>query len=182
MTVPYAEAAAALRAARTVTITTHINPDGDGVGAGLALLIALEGLGKQVRFLCPSAVASLYAFLPRFAAIRTLDDAAAAAAEPACEVMVSCDAGDKERLGAVWAAPRGLLVNLDHHATNTRFGGCNLVDEAAESSGVVVARLLAELGVALTAELATCLYTTIVFDTGRFRRASGMRATIFCTY
>lgn len=168
MTVPYAEAAAALRAACTITVTTHINPDGDGIGAGLALLIALERLGKQVRFRCPSAVASLYGFLPRFIAINTLEDPAAAAAEPTCDVLISCDAGDKERLGAVWAAPRARLINLDHHATNTRFGDCNLVDEAAESSGVVVARLLRELGVALDVQIATCLYTTIVFDTGRF--------------
>ena len=67
--------AEALRTARTVHVTTHINPDGDGIGAGLALLHGLERLGKRVRFLCPSRIASLYAFLPGFARIETvLDD------------------------------------------------------------------------------------------------------------
>ena len=55
----YPQAAELLRHAQSVIITTHLNPDGDGIGAGLALLIALERLGKQVRFLCPSKVEML---------------------------------------------------------------------------------------------------------------------------
>jgi phosphoesterase RecJ-like protein len=172
MTVPYAEAAALIAGARTVAITTHINPDGDGIGAGLALALALEAQGRQVAFWCPSPVASLYAFLPRFPLIVPVTDAAAAAALPAADLAISCDAGDKERLGAVWGLRRGALINLDHHASNTRFGDCNLVDEVAESSGVVVARLLAAMGCALTPAIAECLYTTIVFDTGRFMHSN----------
>jgi len=169
---PYEKAAAALNSARSITITTHINPDGDGIGAGLALLHALEGLGRQVRFICPSRVASLYNFLPGFERIEVIDTPEAAKALPPCEVMISADCGDRKRLGAVWDAPRTLLINLDHHATNDRFGDLNLVDEAAESSGVVVSRLLKSLGVPLDARLATCLYTTIVFDTGRFMHSN----------
>jgi phosphoesterase RecJ-like protein len=165
MTDAYDQAAALVVAAPLITITTHINPDGDGIGAGLALALALEAQGRRVRFLCPSPVASLYSFLPRFEIIRPV--ASAAAEEPA-GLVVSCDAGDKERLGAVWQVPRTQLINLDHHATNTRFGDCNLVDEQAESSGVVAARLLDRLGWPLTPAMAECLYTTIVFDTGRF--------------
>ncbi len=172
MNEPYAAAAQALRDASTVTVTTHLNPDGDGIGAGLALVHALEGLGKRVRFLCPSRIASLYAFLPGFARIEPVTDAAVAAALPPADVVISCDCGDRKRLGAVMAAPRGLLINLDHHATNDRFGDINLVDVVAESTGVVVSTLLRELGVPLDRTLATCLYTTIVFDTGRFMHSN----------
>lgn len=169
---PYAAAADALRNAPSITITTHINPDGDGIGAGLALLHALEGLGRQVRFICPSKLASIYAFLPGFDRIEVVDKVDAAKALAACDVMISCDCGDRKRLGAAWDAPRRLLINLDHHATNDRFGDLNLVDEAAESSGVVVSRLLEQLGVPLDQRLAECLYTTIVFDTGRFMHSN----------
>jgi bifunctional oligoribonuclease and PAP phosphatase NrnA len=168
----YEAAAAALHDAKSIVITTHINPDGDGIGSGLALLHALERPEKRVRFLCPSKVASLYAFLPRFAALTpVLDDAQAAAAEP-CEVMISCDAGDRERLGSVAKVRHGKLINLDHHVTNTRFGDINLVDEAAESSGVVVEGLLRRLGAGVDRAIAECLYTTIVFDTGRFMHSN----------
>lgn len=168
----YAHAAAMLAAATTVHVTTHINPDGDGIGAGLALVHALAGLGKQVRFLCPSRVASLYAFLPGFERIELVESEEAAKALPRCDVLISCDCGDLHRLGAVAHAPRGTFINLDHHATNSRFGDLPLVDEQAESSGVVVSRLLSELHVPLTRTIAELLYTTIVFDTGRFMHSN----------
>jgi phosphoesterase RecJ-like protein len=169
---PYTSAVSALRSATDIVITTHLNPDGDGLGAGLALVHALEGMGKRVRFLCPGKFASLYNFLPGFACIRSIADEAAGKAEPGCEVMVSCDAGDKERMGGVLAVPHATLINLDHHMTNTRFGTINVVDEAAESTGVVVSRVLELLGVPLNRTIAECLYTTIVFDTGRFMHSN----------
>ncbi len=167
----YEQALSAVREASEVVITTHISPDGDGIGSGLALLHALEGLGKRVRFLCPSPVASLYRFLPGFERLQPMDEAGIASQAPA-EVVLSCDAGDIERLGIIAKLPRGHLINLDHHATNTRFGTINVVDEAAESSGVVVARLLTLLGVRIDRVIAECLYTTIVFDTGRFMHSN----------
>jgi phosphoesterase RecJ-like protein len=173
----YQAVAKALAAASSVLITTHLNPDGDGIGAGLALLHALAGRGIPTRFICPSAVASLYAFLPGFAAIEVVADAAAAAAVARADVLISCDAGDLARLGEVAGVARGTLINLDHHASNTRFGDINLVDVRAESSGVVVEKLLRRLKVPLDARLATCLYATIVFDTGRFMHANTTAAT-----
>jgi bifunctional oligoribonuclease and PAP phosphatase NrnA len=168
----YQEAAAALSAAESIIVTTHLNPDGDGIGSGLALVHALEGLGKRVRFVCPSPVASLYRFLPGFERLESIVDGARAAAEPPTPVMISCDAGDLERLGVVPRIKHERLINLDHHITNTRFGDINLVDESAESSGVVVERLLRHLRVPLDRRLAECLYTTIVFDTGRFMHSN----------
>lgn len=168
----YAAAAKAIAQAKTITITTHLNPDGDGIGSGLALLHAFEAMGKKCRFLCPSKVASLYAFLPGFERIEPITEDAKAKALPKVDVVISCDCGDRKRLGSVIAAPRGTLINLDHHATNDRFGDINLVDVAGESSGVVVSKLLKKLGVKLDQILAECLYTTIVYDTGRFMHSN----------
>ncbi len=171
-TATYNHAAAVICGASDIIITTHLNPDGDGIGAGLALLIALERMGKTVRFLCPSKVSPIYAFLPEFARIRVVTELPAARAEPRADVIISCDAGDKERIGAVWETPRGTFINLDHHVTNTHFGDLNLVDVSAESSGVAVSRLMQALGAPLDRIIATCLYTTIVFDTGRFMHSN----------
>lgn len=168
----YLQVATALRAAQDIIITTHLNPDGDGIGAGLALLIALERMGKRVRFLCPSKVAPVYAFLPEFARIEAVVDAAGAAAQAPTDVIISCDAGDKERIGAVWGVARGTFINLDHHSTNTNFGDLNVVDLSAESTGVAVSRVLTALGAATDRLIAECLYTTIVFDTGRFMHSN----------
>jgi phosphoesterase RecJ-like protein len=178
MTDAYTTAAATLAAANDILITTHLNPDGDGIGSGLALLLALEAMGKRVRFLCPSPVATMYGFLPGFARITVCEDEAVAKAMGRADVAISCDAGDIQRLGAVWQVPRTTFINLDHHATNTRFGDLNLVDEAAASSGVVVKGLLDHMGVPLTQPIAENLYTTIVFDTGRFMH-SNTTAAVF---
>jgi bifunctional oligoribonuclease and PAP phosphatase NrnA len=170
--VSYAAAARALMNASSVIVTTHINPDGDGVGAGLALMHALRSLGKRVRFLCPSPVVSTYAFLPGYSRIAAVMDEVAARKVTAADIVISCDAGDLERLGAVAGVRRGTLINLDHHVTNTRFGDLNVVDVDAESTGVVVEKLLRRLKVPLDRVLGECLYTTIVFDTGRFMHSN----------
>jgi bifunctional oligoribonuclease and PAP phosphatase NrnA len=170
--VSYAAAAKAIATADSIIITTHINPDGDGVGAGLALVHALKGMGKQVRFCCPSKVVSIYAFLPGFERITAVEDEAAAAKTKRADLIISCDAGDLERLGHVAQIKRTTLINLDHHVTNTRFGDINVVDVDAESTGVVVEKLLRRMKVKLDKKLGECLYTTIVFDTGRFMHSN----------
>jgi phosphoesterase RecJ-like protein len=170
--VSYAAAAKAIANASSIIITTHINPDGDGVGAGLALVHALKGMGKQVRFCCPSKVVSMYAFLPGFERITEVEDEAAAAKTKRADLIISCDAGDLERLGDVAKVKRTTLINLDHHVTNTRFGDINVVDVDAESTGVVVEKLLRRMKVPLDRKLGECLYTTIVFDTGRFMHSN----------
>lgn len=168
----YAAAAKAIANAGSIIITTHINPDGDGVGAGLALMHALKGMGKQVRFCCPSKVVSMYAFLPGFERITVVEDEATAAKTKRADLIISCDAGDLERLGDVAKVKRTTLINLDHHVTNTRFGDINVVDVDAESTGVVVEKLLRRMKVPLDRKLGECLYTTIVFDTGRFMHSN----------
>jgi phosphoesterase RecJ-like protein len=63
-------------------------------------------------------------------------------------------------------------VVVDHHATNSGFGHVNLVDATAASSTVVVRRLVQQLGWPLDHDSATCLYTGLVCDTGRFQYES----------
>jgi phosphoesterase RecJ-like protein len=170
--VSYAAAVKALEKASSILVTTHLNPDGDGLGSGLALLHAFDALKKKTRFICPSPVASLYSFLPGFKRIEPITDEGKAKALPKHDVVISCDCGDRNRLGVAVSAPRGTLINLDHHATNGRFGDINLVDEKAESSGVVVANLLKRMHVPMDKILAECLYATIVYDTGRFMHSN----------
>lgn len=180
----YAAAAKALRSATTVVVTTHLNPDGDGLGTGLALVRCLTALGKRVRFCCPGKPASIYGFLPGFARITAVMDEAQARKLPAPDAIVSCDAGDLARLGPVSAlvaktrTKGGVLVNLDHHSTNDRFGDVNLVDVDAASSGVVAWNLLKKLGVKLDKPTAACLYVTVVFDTGRFMHSNTTAACL----
>ncbi len=90
------------------------------------------------------------------------------------EVMVTFDCGSLDRLGGlrVAAEAAGELIVVDHHISNDRYGGINVIDPGAAASGVLVRRLIDRLGLPLNDAAAVCLYTALVCDTGRFQYES----------
>ena len=156
----------ALREHDRFLVVTHENPDGDALGSLLAATLALRSLGKDaVMYLAAGApLPHEYGFMPLGELVR---EAPADAAE---RVLVAVDCASEQRIGdpeAVGRAP--LSLDIDHHHDNTRFGDVNLVVPDASSTGEVLRDVFAELGVALTPELAEPLYIALVTDTGRFQ-------------
>jgi phosphoesterase RecJ-like protein len=96
------------------------------------------------------------------------------------EVMVVFDAGSVERLGELGsnAVRAGTLVVLDHHITNTGFGDVTVVDGNAAATGEIVLRLMTELGWPLTRNVAQCLLTALITDTGRFQYSNTTSQTL----
>jgi phosphoesterase RecJ-like protein len=156
----------ALRGHERFLVVTHENPDGDALGSLLALTIALRGIGKDVVMYLPAG-----APLPREYAFMPLGDLVREAPADAGErVLVAVDCASEHRIGdpeVIGRAP--LTLDIDHHHDNTRFGDVNLVVPDASSTGEVLRDVFAELGVALTPELAEPLYIALVTDTGRFQ-------------
>jgi phosphoesterase RecJ-like protein len=151
----------ALRSASPVAIVSHRDPDGDTVGSALGLGLALETLGKRVTFHCVDAVPQDLRFLhgsERFERSSPPDDA---------DAVVTVDLGERSRADLA-LAPR-LLINVDHHASNSMFGDLNLVDPTSAASGEMVARIVDELGVAWTPAMATPVLTALMTDTGSFQ-------------
>jgi phosphoesterase RecJ-like protein len=150
-------------------VVTHENPDGDALGSLLATSLALRQLGKDAVIYLPGTtpLPREYAFMPLGELMR---EAPADAAE---RVLVAVDCAKEDRIGddAVRAqAP--LVLDIDHHHDNTRFGDLNLIVPDASSTGEVLRDVFAELGVELTPELAEPLYIALVTDTGRFQYAN----------
>jgi bifunctional oligoribonuclease and PAP phosphatase NrnA len=158
----------ALRANDRFIVTTHENPDGDALGSLLATTVVLHSLGKDtVMYL------SGLAPLPREYAFMRLDDLVRELPDDTEErVLVAVDCAKVDRIGgpdpAVVQRAR-LVVNIDHHHDNSRFGDVNLVVADASSTGEVLRDVFRELGVALTPEVAEPLYIALVTDTGRFQ-------------
>ncbi|MEO5678438.1 MAG: bifunctional oligoribonuclease/PAP phosphatase NrnA [Acidimicrobiales bacterium] len=155
-------------------LTCHTSPDGDALGSTLALhhLCRSQGRASQATWSEPYEVAPHYRFLP---GLDLCTKPADAPREPA--VVVTFDCGSLRRLGdlagpAAWARDNGQLVVVDHHASNDRFGSLNVVDERAAATVVLVRRLAARLDWPLTRDVAMCLYTGLVTDTGRFTHAT----------
>ncbi|HKC77040.1 MAG TPA: bifunctional oligoribonuclease/PAP phosphatase NrnA [Gaiellaceae bacterium] len=150
-------------------VVTHENPDGDALGSLLATTLALGQLGKDAVMYLPgkTPLPREYAFMPLGELVR---EAPADAAE---RVLLAVDCAKEDRIGdpdAITRAP--LVVDIDHHHDNTRFGDLNLIVADASSTGEVLRDVFAELGVELTPELAEPLYIALVTDTGRFQYAN----------
>ncbi|WP_422445727.1 DHH family phosphoesterase [Thermoanaerobacterium sp. DL9XJH110] len=152
-----------IRDNRTFIITSHIMPDGDSVGSLLALALALKKEGKIVFAVINDAIPEKYKFLPGS------DDIIRAHVNK-CDVVISLDCGDTQRLGFGRALKDlgNIVVNIDHHKSNSFFGDINLVDSKASSAGEIVYRLIKRI-TRIDYEIALCLYTSIVTDTGSAR-------------
>ncbi len=147
-------------------VTTHENPDGDALGSLLGMTLALRRLGKDARMIlgAQERLPAEYGFLPLEELLR----------EPPADaherVLICLDCASEDRLTAEGLRERApLVLDVDHHHDNTRFGDVNLIVPEASSTSEIVADLLAGLGVELTPEIAEPLYIALVTDTGRFQ-------------
>ena len=168
-TVPLADAVRRLAGARSVGLACHVGPDGDALGSMLALGLALRALGKDVVASwggVPFEVPATYAYLPGLDLLVPPDRFPAAP-----EVFVALDTGSADRLGTLAdrVTTAACCIVVDHHASNTRFGGVNVVDDQAAATAVLVADLVEGLGVALDHDIAVGLYTGLLTDTGSFK-------------
>jgi phosphoesterase RecJ-like protein len=163
----------ALRSHHRFLVTSHENPDGDALGSLLAMHLALLELGKDsVMVLAGEApLPGEYGFLD-LAGRGLLRDVPADTRGRLDRVLVAVDCAQETRLTDDRLLEAAVVVNVDHHHDNTRFGTANLVAAEASSTAEVLADVFAELGVALTPAIAEALYAGLVTDTGRFQYAN----------
>jgi phosphoesterase RecJ-like protein len=158
---------AALREHDRFLVVTHENPDGDALGSLLATTLTLRELGKDVEMYLggSGALPREYAFMHLDGLRRSLPD------DLERRVLVAVDCAKADRMGPdpEPVERASLVLNIDHHHDNTRFGDVNLIVADASSTGEVLRDLIRELDVELTPELAEPLYIALVTDTGRFQ-------------
>lgn len=144
-------------------IIPHRSPDGDCLGSSSALLLALRAMGKHVAIRLPSAIPARLEFLWNEEYERV---------DFVPEVAVSVDvAADYMMLGLydeVYMKAKSRIC-IDHHGTNDGFGDINYVDASSSAAGEIVYKLITELGVSLTSDIAEKLYISIADDTGGFQ-------------
>ncbi len=161
------EVAAAIKANESFLVVAHENPDGDALGSMLATSIALRGLGKDVvMYLSGDApTPGEYGFLDLSDLRRTLPD------DLEERVLFALDCASERRIGPEPGAVERarLVVNVDHHHDNSRFGDLNLIVDDASSTAEIVNDVLASLEIPLSPEIAEALYVALVTDTGRFQ-------------
>jgi phosphoesterase RecJ-like protein len=156
----------ALRANDLFVVVTHENPDGDALGSMLAMTTALGQLGKDaVMYLGNTPLPREYAFMQFDGVARELP------ADFDERTLVAVDCAKAERIApdAALVERAAVVVDIDHHHDNTRFGNVNLIVPDASSTGEVLRDVFRVLGVEVTPDIAEALYIALVTDTGRFQ-------------
>ena len=174
---PITAVIARLEAAERVIITAHINPDGDASGSSLALALLLRARGKNVRLAIPMDDLGTPGVLETFYSFR--DDSPIEAPD----LFVCLDCATVPRLAlpqlrskaGVWPT-----LNIDHHATNTRYGHLNYVIDDYSSTGEVIYDIAKAADWSIDRDVAEALWVAIVTDTGRFSYSSTSPSTLVC--
>jgi phosphoesterase RecJ-like protein len=143
-------------------LTSHARPDGDAIGSALACCQVLRAMGKQADVVLHDAVPRIYRPLP-FADQVVQADRLNGSYEAA--IILECDSLLRTRLEGL---EDRFLINIDHHASGRPFADVNWIDPHAVATAEMVFRLGREAGVPLSPEIATCLYTALMTDTGSF--------------
>ena len=163
------EVVAELRKRSAFMMVSHVKPDGDTLGAGLALGLALKKLGKRVHYFQQDAVPRNLRFLPDTQYV-TRD---VPADLPEDTLWVFGDMSDTARAGEFLPKiARENILDIDHHLGNSHFGALNYVLPHECSTGTCVMHLLRGLKVEVDKDIATCLLTTIMTDTGGFMHSN----------
>jgi phosphoesterase RecJ-like protein len=157
-----AEVLAALRSCPRWVVTSHARPDGDAVGSVLGCVQILRAMGKQADGYLADSVPFLYRRLPGAAELRP-GPVDAAAYDGV--VVLECNNLGRTNLEGL----TGLFsVSIDHHETFTEYAAVNYVVPTAAATAELLYRLAQIAAVSITPDIATCLYTAMLTDTGSF--------------
>lgn len=151
-----------IRQRERFVLTSHARPDGDAVGSTLACYEILRQMGKHAEVVLHDGVPRVYQSLP-FA--DRVTQSANVNGDYQAAILLECDSIHRTRLEGL---DQQFLINIDHHRSGRNFANVNWIDPRAVATAELVYKLAKAAGVKITPEIATCLYTAVLTDTGAF--------------
>ena len=151
-----------IRRRERFVLTSHARPDGDAVGSTLACCEILRQMGKRAEVVLHDGVPRVYQTLPFAAGVK---QSANVNGDYHAAILLECDSVQRTRLEGL---DRQFLINIDHHRSGRNFANVNWIDPNAVATAELVYKLAKAAGVKITPEIATCLYTAVLTDTGAF--------------
>src|SRR5437763_11723109 len=148
---------------RKFVLTSHARPDGDAIGSVLALSGILHKMGKSAEIVMSDYVPVIYRPLP-FS--DTIVHASHVNGKYEAAILLECDSVHRAHIQGL---EQHFLINIDHHLSSRPFAQVNWIDPNACATAEMIFRLGIAAGVAITPEIATCLYTAVLTDTGSCR-------------
>ena len=150
-----------IRARRRFVVTSHARPDGDGIGSALACGQILRLMGKEAEVVMHDGVPRIYQNLP-FADRAMQSDSVP---ENDAVILLECDSIRRTLLDGL---EQCFLINIDHHVSGRNFAHINWIDSSVMATAELVYRLARLACVPVDRDIATCLYTALMTDTGSF--------------
>jgi bifunctional oligoribonuclease and PAP phosphatase NrnA len=149
---------------KTFLLGTHLDVEGDALGSALGMYLLLKRLKKKVYFYHPQIIPENYRFLPYSGEISSKLPL------ESFDAGIILDCSDISRLGQAKNnfINTGILINIDHHISNTKFAELNYVEPGASSASELVYKIYKKFFNKVSKNAALCLYTGIFTDTGSF--------------
>lgn len=170
-----AETGELLKKAEKMVIVSHISPDGDTLGSSLALMHALRSLGKEVIMSVDDDIPAVYSFLPGIREYRRFTEGERIEAD----LLIVIDASSADRAGnAMDVVQASSVLNIDHHKTNTYFADYLYLDSYAAATAEIIYSLLQEMDIAISTDIAVCIYEGLYTDTGSFKYSNTTSRTL----
>lgn len=166
--------ASQLEGVKSVAIGGHIRPDGDCVGSCLAMYNYIKDNWSHIEVdVYLEQIPGLFKFMKNSDKINSTYDK-----DIVYDLFIAQDCGDRERLGAAvkYFDTAKRTICIDHHISNEHFAQENYIFPKASSTSELVFELIEQE--TLTKEIAECIYTGIVHDTGVFQYSSTSSKTM----
>ena len=171
----------AVAAAQKILLIAHRRPDADCLGSVIALSEWINRFGKESVCFCidrPQLVVPLVLEPEAFT-----NNIEAVGAQK-FDLVIVVDSGDLRYAGVeklIEKLQPLVVINIDHHATNTRFGQLNIVDSSAASTTEIVYQLLKKNKATISSRIAAALLAGIIGDTYGFTNTNTSAATMQTT-
>ncbi len=178
----YTRATEWLEGAGRIWLPLHVGPDGDCIGSNLAFARSLKAHGYDPVVVSIDPIPAMYQPLIPPEEIFIGDRPPG----PPATHIACLDISDPRRTGGFYRANEATfngetgvkVLNLDHHATNVRFGDLQLLDVNAAACAEQIAVLLNDLGWPVDAEIARYILLGVVTDTLGFRTPATTTRTL----
>jgi phosphoesterase RecJ-like protein len=173
MTESFQKAIDLINRSNNILLTTHENTDGDDLGSVLALTHYFRNQGKQAQVVVTGGVPSRLEFLP---GSDTVDNDTRSTN---FDLLIVSGCSTLNRVGNAHIENLNVpTINFDHHPDNTNYGTVNVVDPKKSSVAELVYDFLKFANWEISSNMATCLLTGIITDTGLLMHSNTQGATL----
>lgn len=163
-----------IEGAETIVVLAHENPDGDAIGSSLAFCLALQNMGKKAEVLMKEYPAN-FSFLPGIENIKK------EASFEKYDMAITLDCPNIKRVNSEYIPyfeNAKVTAEFDHHSQNSMFGDYNIINHVSPACAQILVSSFEYLHIEITKDIATCLLTGIITDTGGFKN-SGITTETF---